>query len=75
MTAPAAALPTRGQCIARASAIFARAAAETAWIFAEQGPMAVAEAAHEPGGMPPGQIAQQYEVLHARAVRQRAGAA
>jgi hypothetical protein len=74
MTAPATLL-TREQCIARASVIFARTAAETAWTFAEQGPMAVAEAAHEPGGLSLWEVAATYTALHARAVRQRAGAA
>ena len=68
-------LPTRSECIAKAQMIFARAAAEAAWLYAEQGAMAVAEAAHEPGGPSVEEIAATYEALHARVVRQRAGAA
>lgn len=74
MTAPAS-LPTKAECISRAQAALARASAEVAWVFAEQGPAAVAQAAYEPGGMPEPEIARTYTALHARAVRQRAGAA
>ncbi len=74
MTAPAT-LPTREQCISRAQAALARASAEAAWLFAESGARAVAEAAYEPGGPSVEEIAQQYEALHARALRERAGAA
>jgi hypothetical protein len=74
MTAPAS-LPTRAECVSRYLAALGRASAEAAWTYAERGAMAVAEDAREPGGPAPEQVAQQYEALHARAVRQRTGAA
>lgn len=74
MTAPAS-LPTKAECVSRAQAALARASAEAAWLFAESGAQAVAEAAYEPGGPSVEEIAQQYEALHARALRERAGAA
>jgi hypothetical protein len=67
-----ASLPTREEAFARASAIFTRAVWEAAWLFAEQGAMAVAEAAYEPGGPSVEEIAAKYEALHARAVQERA---
>ena len=73
MTAPAT-LPTREQCIARATAIRARASAETAWTYAEGGREAIAAQEYEPGHDRQA-AADQYEALHARAMRQRAGAA
>ena len=74
MTAPAS-LPTKAECVSRAQAALARASAEAAWLYAEGGAQAVAEAAYEPGGPSVEEIAQQYEALHARALRERAGAA
>lgn len=74
MSAPAA-LPTRAECLRNAAAGLARASAEVAWLFAEGGAAAIAEAAYEPGGLSPEEIARTYKALHARALRRRAGAA
>ena len=69
-TTTSGALPTRCECIARAQALLARASWEAAWLYAEQGAMAVAEAAYEPGGPSLEEIAAHYEALHARALRE-----
>jgi hypothetical protein len=66
-----AALPTRAECIARYQALLARASLEAAWLYAEGGAQAVAEAAYEPGGPSLEERAAKYEALHARAVRER----
>lgn len=65
----------RADCIARAQAALARASAEAAWAYAQGGAQAVAQAAYEPGGPSVEEIAAHYEALHARALRERAGAA
>lgn len=69
MNAPAS-LPTKAECVSRAQAALARASAEAAWLYAEQGAMAVAEAAYEPGGPSLEEIAAHYEALHARTLRE-----
>ena len=66
-----AARATKAECISRAQAALARASAEAAWVFATQGPMAVAEAAHEPGGLSVEERAAKYEALDAKARRER----
>jgi len=73
MTTPAA-LPTREQCIGDASAIFKHASGEAGWAYAEGGREAIAAQEYEPGHDRQA-AADQYEALHARAMRQRAGAA
>ena len=66
--------PTKAECLQRASAILARASAEIAWLWAEHGRDAIAAQEFEPGHDRVA-AADQYGALHARAMRQRAGAA
>jgi hypothetical protein len=61
----------RAECVSRASAILARAAIDTAWVYAEGGAQAVTEAAYEPGGPSVEEIAAMYERMDPRARRER----
>jgi len=51
--------------------IFARGVGDTPLVSAESGAAEVARLVQEPGGMAESEIAERYEVLHARAVRER----
>jgi hypothetical protein len=64
-------MTTRADAIAAAGAVMAAARAERDQLAAEGGPMAVAEAAWRPGGMPKAEIARVYAGLQAEARARR----